>query len=128
MAFLGAVLDDFGLALTDDACVKAPALAINILVNLDAVLDAHAERDIRILADAVKFFADMRTVEVQLQNAAFQAVPERQRNHVGHASIVHHRDMAGRTLLDNLRDILVPQNFSVFASHIWFFTQRIACP
>ena len=108
-AFFGAILDNFGFALPDNACVKAAALAIIVFVNLDAVLDAHAERHVRILADAVEFLADMSTMEIQFQNTAVKAVTERQRNHVGHARIriVHHRDMAGRTLLDNLRDIFV---------------------
>ena len=55
-AFFSDVFDDFGFALPDNACVKAPALAINVFVNFDAVFNAHAERDIRIFADAVKFF------------------------------------------------------------------------
>ncbi len=108
-AFLGAVLDDFGFTLPDNTCVKATALAIIVFVNFDAILNAHAKRDIRILADAVEFLADMRAMEVKLQNAAFQAVPERQRNHVGHAriGIVKHRDMAGRALFYNFRDIFI---------------------
>ena len=118
-AFLGAILDEFGLALPDNACIEATALAINILVNLDAIFDAHAECDIGIFADAVEFLADMCAMEIQFQNAALQAVPERQWNHVRHAHIriVHHRDMTGGTLLDNLCDILVAQNFSVFTPH-----------
>jgi hypothetical protein len=68
-AFLGAILDDFGFALPDNACVKAPAFAINVFVNFDAVFDAHAERDIRIFANAVEFFADMSAMKIQLQNA-----------------------------------------------------------
>ena len=69
-AFFGNVLDDFCFALPDNACVKAPAFAINVFVNLNAVFDAHAECDIRIFADAVEFLADMRTVEIQFENAA----------------------------------------------------------
>ena len=70
-AILGDVFDNFCLALPDNACVKAPTLAINILVNLDAVLNAHAERDIRILADAIQFLTHMGAMEIQFQNSAF---------------------------------------------------------
>jgi len=63
--FLGDVFDDFGFALPDNACVKAPALAICFFVNLDAVFDAHAECNIRIFADAVEFLADMCAMEIQ---------------------------------------------------------------
>ena len=108
-AFFGNILNDFGFTLPDDACVKAPALAINVFVNLDAVLDAHAKRDIRILANAIQFLADMCAVEIQFQNTVCQAVPERKRDHVGHAriGIVKHRDMAGRALFYNFRDIFI---------------------
>ena len=75
-AFLGNVFDDFGFTLPDNACVKATALAIIVFMNFDAILNAHAECHIRILADAVELLADMRAVEVQLQNAALQAVSE----------------------------------------------------
>ena len=87
----------------------ALAPAIIIFVNLDAVLDAHAERHVRILEDAVELLADMRTVEIQFQDTIHQTIPERHRNHVGHTHIciVYHRDMAGRTLFDNLRDVFV---------------------
>ena len=74
-AFFGAILDDFGLALPDNACVKAPALAINILVNVDAVLDAHAERHVRILANAVEFLANVSAVKIQFKKTVFRLYP-----------------------------------------------------
>ena len=118
-AFLGNVFDHFGFTLPHNACVKASAFAINVFVNLDAIFDAHTKRYIRIFSNTVQLFANMGAMEIQFQNAALQAVPERQWNHVRHAHIriVHHRDMTGGALLDNLCDILVAQNFSVFTPH-----------